>query len=83
MVVQDVDIVYIGTPHTGHYEYALAALQAGKHVLCEKVCHRICSLVHPNLVISLSVSMLLKQSLCSTLRDPRIYSLWKVSIKWD
>ncbi|KIJ56295.1 hypothetical protein M422DRAFT_23584 [Sphaerobolus stellatus SS14] len=33
---KDVDIVYIGTPHTNHYEDALGALQAGKHVLCEK-----------------------------------------------
>ncbi|KAF8581454.1 NAD-binding protein [Ramaria rubella] len=33
---KDVDIVYIGTPHTNHYEESLAALNAGKHVLCEK-----------------------------------------------
>lgn len=33
---QNVDAVYIGTPHTFHYENAKAALQAGKHVLCEK-----------------------------------------------
>ena len=26
----------IGTPHTFHYENALDALNAGKHVLCEK-----------------------------------------------
>ena len=32
----DVDIVYIGSPHTGHKEHALLALRAGKHVLCEK-----------------------------------------------
>ncbi|PCH44241.1 NAD(P)-binding protein [Wolfiporia cocos MD-104 SS10] len=33
---KDVDVVYIGSPHTQHYENALAALKAGKHVLCEK-----------------------------------------------
>ncbi|MCY1216999.1 scyllo-inositol 2-dehydrogenase (NADP(+)) IolU [compost metagenome] len=31
-----VDIVYVATPHAQHYEVALAALNAGKHVLCEK-----------------------------------------------
>lgn len=32
----DLDIVYIGTPHTTHCEFAIKAMQAGKHVLCEK-----------------------------------------------
>jgi len=32
----DVDVVYIGTPHSFHHENVLAALDAGKHVLCEK-----------------------------------------------
>ncbi|MCH4218419.1 MAG: Gfo/Idh/MocA family oxidoreductase [Megasphaera sp.] len=32
----DVDIVYISTPHNTHSPYLLAALAAGKHVLCEK-----------------------------------------------
>lgn len=32
----DVDVVYIGTPHTYHYEHAAMCLQNGKHVLCEK-----------------------------------------------
>lgn len=31
-----VDIVYITTPHNTHIEYAVAALKAGKNVLCEK-----------------------------------------------
>jgi predicted dehydrogenase len=32
----DVDAVYISTPHPFHYENALLALNAGKHVLIEK-----------------------------------------------
>ncbi len=31
-----VDVVYVATPHAHHHEIALAALTAGKHVLCEK-----------------------------------------------
>lgn len=31
-----VDIVYIATPHTYHYDYMMKALRYGKHVLCEK-----------------------------------------------
>lgn len=32
----EVDAVYIGTPNTTHCPYTLAAIAAGKHVLCEK-----------------------------------------------
>lgn len=32
----DVDCIYIGTPHTDHYASAKAALEANKNVLCEK-----------------------------------------------
>ncbi|MBG0739750.1 Gfo/Idh/MocA family oxidoreductase [Paeniglutamicibacter antarcticus] len=37
-LVQDpeVDVVYVATPHAQHYAVARAALEAGKHVLCEK-----------------------------------------------
>ncbi|MDQ0618599.1 Gfo/Idh/MocA family protein [Arthrobacter globiformis] len=33
---QKVDVVYVATPHASHYTVAKAALEAGKHVLCEK-----------------------------------------------
>ena len=32
----DIDVIYIGTPHTVHFHNAKAALEAGKAVLCEK-----------------------------------------------
>jgi predicted dehydrogenase len=32
----DVDIIYIATPHSHHFQNAMLALEAGKHVLCEK-----------------------------------------------
>lgn len=33
---ENVDIIYISTPHNTHIEYIRKALSAGKHVLCEK-----------------------------------------------
>ena len=32
----NVDIVYVATPHSHHYQNARLCLEAGKHVLCEK-----------------------------------------------
>lgn len=32
----DVDIIYIGTPHSMHYENMLLCLEHGKNVMCEK-----------------------------------------------
>jgi predicted dehydrogenase len=32
----DVDVVYVSTPHPGHFPAAMRAIEAGKPVLCEK-----------------------------------------------
>lgn len=32
----DIDIVYIGAIHTGHFDLSMKMLESGKHVLCEK-----------------------------------------------
>jgi predicted dehydrogenase len=31
-----VDIVYVASPHSHHHDMTIAALEAGRHVLCEK-----------------------------------------------
>lgn len=32
----EVDVVYVASPHSHHYQHVRMALEAGKHVLCEK-----------------------------------------------
>lgn len=32
----NVDIIYVATPHSHHYQHTRLCLEAGKHVLCEK-----------------------------------------------
>lgn len=36
ITADDVDVVHICSPNASHVEFATAALQAGKHVICEK-----------------------------------------------
>ncbi len=33
--IQNVDVVYVASPHLTHFNYVKRSLQAGKHVLCE------------------------------------------------
>lgn len=32
----NVDIVYVASPHSHHFQHTMMALEAGKHVVCEK-----------------------------------------------
>ena len=32
----NVDIIYVASPHSEHHDMTMAALNAGKHVVCEK-----------------------------------------------
>src|SRR5471030_1458508 len=32
----EIDVVYIATPHSNHYEHIMDSLKNNKHVLCEK-----------------------------------------------
>lgn len=36
LLAADVEVVYIASPHTAHFETAMRCLKAGRHVLCEK-----------------------------------------------
>lgn len=36
MARADIDFVYIASPNSLHYSYAMRAMRAGKHVICEK-----------------------------------------------
>ena len=36
VVSNSIDAIYIATPHSSHFEYALLAIKNNKHVLCEK-----------------------------------------------
>jgi predicted dehydrogenase len=36
MARQDIDVVHVCTPNSSHAEISIAALQSGKHVMCEK-----------------------------------------------
>ena len=55
-----VDIVYIATPHNGHCENAILAMQNGKHVLCEK---------------PLAVNAVEAQAMIKTARDKNLFCM--------
>src|SRR4051794_5943770 len=36
VVADDVEVVHVCTPNASHVPYSIAAMEAGKHVVCEK-----------------------------------------------
>jgi predicted dehydrogenase len=54
----DVDIIYVATPHSHHFQNAMLALNAGKHVLCEK---------------ALTVTAAQAKALVRTARDKKLF----------
>jgi predicted dehydrogenase len=62
-----VDAVYIGTPNQTHCEYTIAALNAGKHVLCEKPLAINSEEGHKMVAVARRCGCLLMEAMISTL----------------
>ena len=62
-----VDAVYIGTPNQTHCEYTIAALNAGKHVLCEKPLAINAEEGHKMVAVARRCGCLLMEAMISTL----------------
>lgn len=64
----DIDVVYIATPHTEHFPMAMAALDAGKHVLVEK---------------SMTTSAALTRELCEHARSKELFIMEAFWTSWN
>lgn len=64
----NVDAVYIGTPNSTHYGYAMSAIRHGKHVLCEKPMASSASEVEEMAVAAREHGVLLMEAMISTLQ---------------
>ena len=61
----NVDIIYVATPHSHHYQNAMLCLEAGKNVLCEK---------------SLTVNAAQTEALIKKAREKNVFLMEAVSI---
>lgn len=60
-----VDIIYIATPHSFHYQQAKMCLEAGKHVLVEKPCTVNAAQMQSLVALAQSKKLLLQEALWS------------------
>lgn len=68
-LVQDpnVDIIYVATPHSHHYQNARLCLEAGKNVLCEKAFTTNAAQLETLIKIAKEKNVFLMEAVCSTL----------------
>ena len=60
---EEVELIYIATPHSHHREHAILCLNAGKHVLCEKAFARTAAEAREMLALANEKKLLLTEAI--------------------
>ena len=60
---EEVELIYIATPHSHHKEHAILCLEAGKHVLCEKAFARTAKEAREMLAVANEKKLLLTEAI--------------------
>jgi len=69
----DIDVVHVCTPNSSHAEITIAALQAGKHVMCEKPMAKTAAEAKAMLDASLATGKLLTIGYQNRFRDDSVF----------
>jgi len=73
----DIDILYIGIVNSEHYAYSLQALQAGRHVICEKPFTSTCQELETLVELAKRQNLFLFEAITSI--SGRIWRRWVIS----
>jgi predicted dehydrogenase len=84
---EDVDIIYITTPHNTHYGFMKKALENGKHILVEKsitlnsseLCEMISLANERGLILAEAMTIWAHADIQGTVEDHRKWRAWKSS----